>query len=152
AQMAGLAVQNFLSAATGLVVALALIRGFARHCVAAIGNFWVDTVRATLYVLLPLSIVLAVLLVAHGTIQNLSPYRHASLLETLDVPAAHGTQTLPMGPVASQVAIKVLGTNGGGFFNANSAHPFENPTPFTNLIQIIAILLIPLALTHTFGK
>ena len=150
-QMAGLTVQNFLSAATGLVVAIAVIRGFARHSAMAIGNFWVDLTRATLYVLLPLSAVLALLLVSQGVIQNFDPYKPATSFET-----AAGTttkaQTLPMGPVASQESIKELGTNGGGFFNANSSHPFENPSMSSNLLETIAILLIPFALTFTFGK
>jgi K+-transporting ATPase ATPase A chain len=146
-QMAGLAVQNFLSAATGMAVAIALARGFARHTVQTIGNFWVDVTRSTFYVLLPLSVVLALVLVSQGVIQNLDGNREATTVQ-----ATTQTQTLPMGPVASQESIKELGTNGGGFFNANSAHPFENPTPFTNLLQVIAILLIPFALTYTFGK
>jgi len=144
-QMCGLAVQNFLSAATGIVVAIVLIRGFVRDSTRAIGNFWVDLTRATLYILLPLSALLAVFLIAQGAIQNLSAYHDVTTLEG-------ARQTLPMGPVASQEAIKELGTNGGGFYNANSAHPFENPTPLTNLAEIAAILLIPFALTHTFGR
>ena len=144
-QMAGLAVQNFLSAATGIAVAIALIRGFARHTVQVIGNFWVDVTRSTLYILLPLAAVLALILVSQGVIQNFDGYKDVHTITAT-------TQTLPMGPVASQEAIKELGTNGGGFFNANSAHPFENPTPLTNLLEIVAILLIPFALTYTFGK
>lgn len=124
-QMLALTVQNFLSAATGIVVAIALIRGFARHTVQSIGNAWVDLTRITLYVLLPLSLVFAVFLVSQGVIQNIAAYQEVTTLE-------NATQTLAMGPVASQEAIKMLGTNGGGFFNANSAHPFENPTPLTN--------------------
>jgi potassium-transporting ATPase potassium-binding subunit len=173
-QMAGLAVQNFLSAATGIAVAVALIRGFARHSAQAIGNFWVDVTRATLYILLPLAAVLALVLVSQGVIQNFDGYKDAVTVETLTYQnpktdangdaikdaagnpitetASTRTQTLPMGPVASQESIKELGTNGGGFFNANSAHPYENPTPVTNLMEIIAILLIPFALTYTFGK
>ena len=173
-QMAGLAVQNFLSAATGLVVAIALIRGFARHTAATIGNFWVDITRSTLYVLLPLAAVLALVLVSQGVIQNFDTYKDATTLEktTYQNPkvdadgnpvkdaagnpvteaATTQTQTLPMGPVASQEAIKELGTNGGGFYNANSAHPYENPTPLTNLLEMLAIFVIPLALTYTFGK
>ncbi len=143
-QMTGLAVQNFFSAAAGMAVAVALIRGFARHTVESIGNFWVDMTRSTLYILLPLSIVLALLFVSQGVIQNFSPYK---TIETLSDTA----QTLPMGPVASQEAIKQLGTNGGGFFNANSAHPYENPTPFSNFIEMLAIFLIPGGLCHTFG-
>ena len=144
-QMLALAVQNFLSAATGIVVVIALIRGFARHTVQSIGNFWVDLTRITLYVLLPLSLMFAVLLVSQGVIQNFSAYQEVTTLET-------ATQTLAMGPVASQEAIKMLGTNGGGFFNANSAHPFENPTPLTNFLQMLAIFLIPAALCYTFGQ
>ena len=144
-QMLALTVQNFLSAATGIVVAIALIRGFARHTAQSIGNAWVDLTRITLYVLLPLSLVFAVFLVSQGAIQNFSAYREAATLE-------NATQTLAMGPVASQEAIKMLGTNGGGFFNANSAHPFENPTPLTNFFQMLAIFLIPGALCHAFGR
>jgi K+-transporting ATPase ATPase A chain len=173
-QMAGLAVQNFLSAATGIAVAIALIRGFARHTVATIGNFWVDVTRSTLYVLLPLSVVLALALASQGVIQNFDGYKDATTVEKLTYQnpktdaagnplkdaagnavtetATTQTQTLPMGPIASQEAIKELGTNGGGFLNANSAHPFENPTTVTNLLEILAILLIPFALTYTFGK
>ena len=164
-QMAGLAVQNFLSAATGIVVAVALIRGLARHSVRAIGNFWVDITRATLYVLLPLAIVIALALVSQGVIQNFSAYRQATLVQPVTysrraTDAAGNpvmrtvrttTQTLPMGPVASQEAIKELGTNGGGFFNANSAHPYENPTALSNFIEMLAIVLVPAALTYTFG-
>ncbi|MBC3936010.1 potassium-transporting ATPase subunit KdpA [Undibacterium sp. CY7W] len=173
-QMLGLSVQNFLSAATGLAVAIALIRGFARHTVQSIGNFWVDLTRGTLYVLLPLAFLFATGLMSQGVIQNFDAYKTADLLEKLDytvpkVDAAGApvldaagkpvleaqsttTQILPMGPVASQEAIKMLGTNGGGFFNANSAHPFENPTPFSNFLQMLAIFLIPAALCITFGK
>ncbi len=164
-QMTGLAVQNFFSAAAGMAIAVALIRGFARHTSQAIGNFWVDITRSTLYILLPLSIVLALLFVSQGVIQNFSPYKTVSTIEAptydnpkLDSqgnPVAEKTttkgQTLPMGPVASQEAIKQLGTNGGGFFNANSAHPFENPTPFSNYLQMLAIFLIPGGLCYTFG-
>ncbi len=173
-QMAGLAVQNFLSAATGIVVAIALIRGFARHTVKTIGNFWVDVTRSTLYVLLPISAVLALVLVSQGVIQNFSGYKDATTVEKITYQnpktdaagnpikdaagnavtetATTQTQTLPMGPVASQEAIKEVGTNGGGFFNANSAHPYENPTPLTNLLELLAIFIIPFALTYTFGK
>ncbi len=126
-QMAGLTVQNFVSAATGIAVAVALIRGLSRRSAEAIGNFWVDLVRATLYVLLPISVVVALVLVWQGVPQNLKPYAHVQTLEG-------GTQTIAQGPVASQEVIKLLGTNGGGFFNANSAHPYENPTPLTNFI------------------
>ena len=173
-QMAGLAVQNFLSAATGIVVAIALIRGFARHTVKTIGNFWVDVTRCTLYVLLPIAAVLALVLVSQGVIQNFDGYKDATTVEKItyqnpktdaagnplkdaagkavNETATTQTQTLPMGPTASQEAIKELGTNGGGFFNANSAHPYENPTPLTNLLEMLAIFVIPFALTYTFGK
>ena len=173
-QMAGLAVQNFVSAATGMAVLVALIRGFARHNASAVGNFWVDLTRTTLYILLPLSTLLALVLVSQGVIQNFSPYRTVPLLEPVSYeqpklddagnplkdaagnPVAERLtvreQTLAMGPVASQEAIKELGTNGGGFFNANSAHPFENPTPLSNFLEMLAIFLIPAALTYTFGR
>ena len=173
-QMVGLAVQNFLCAASGIVVAIALIRGFARHTVQSIGNFWADVTRATLYILLPLSTLLAIVLVSQGAIQNFSAYKNVQTLETLAYQApktdAAGnplkdtagnpvlenlttqTQTLPMGPLASQEAIKILGTNGGGFTNANSAHPYENPTPLSNFLEMLAMVLIPAALTYTFGK
>jgi K+-transporting ATPase ATPase A chain len=144
-QMAGLTVQNFVSAATGLAVALAFIRGLVRHTTRQIGNFWFDLTRATLWVLLPLSFLLALVLVSQGVIQNLSPYQTMRTLEG-------GTQTIALGPVASQEAIKELGTNGGGFFNANSAHPFENPTPLSNFLEMLAILLIPAALPFAFGR
>ena len=144
-QMLALTVQNFLSAATGIVVAIALMRGFARHTAHNIGNAWVDLTRITLYVLLPLALAFAVVLVSQGVIQNFAAYQDVTTLE-------HATQTLAMGPVASQEAIKMLGTNGGGFFNANSAHPFENPTPLTNFLQMLAIFLIPGALCYTFGR
>jgi len=144
-QMAGLAVQNFLSAASGIVVAIALIRGLARHSARTIGNLWTDLTRATLYVLLPLALLLALALVSQGVIQNFSAYKDVTTVE-------QHAQTLPMGPVASQESIKELGTNGGGFLNANSAHPYENPTALTNLIEMLAILAIPAALTYTFGR
>nr|WP_155712554.1 potassium-transporting ATPase subunit KdpA [Pseudoduganella dura] len=144
-QMVALAGQNFLSAATGIAVVFALVRGFAARSSASVGNFWVDVSRATLYVLLPLSLLLAVLLMGEGVIQNFDAYRQVATLEG-------GAQTLAMGPVASQEAIKLLGTNGGGFFNANSAHPFENPTALANFIQMIAIFLIPAALCFAFGR
>ncbi|MBL8705684.1 MAG: potassium-transporting ATPase subunit KdpA [Rhodospirillales bacterium] len=144
-QMVGLTVQNFVSAATGIALALALVRGFARQSAQTVGNFWVDLVRATLYVLLPLSIVVALFLVWQGVPQNLGPYVDATTLE-----GAH--QTLSQGPAASQIAIKQIGTNGGGFWNANSAVPYENPTPLSNFIEVLMILLIPAALTHTFGR
>ncbi len=143
-QMAALAVQNFVSAAAGIAVAIALVRGFARHEADRIGNFWVDVTRATLYVLLPISIVAALVLVSRGTIQNVHPYTVATTIEG-------ATQTIAQGPVASQVAITMLGTNGGGFFNANSAHPFESPTPFTNLVHMLLIFVLGAGLTYTFG-
>ncbi len=173
-QMLGLTVQNFFSAATGMVVAIALIRGFARHATQTLGNAWVDLTRITLYVLLPMAFVFAIFLVSQGVIQNFDPYRDMTTLEvtkydaprtgpdgqalkddqgnTLTEPAEAQTQTLPMGPVASQEAIKILGTNGGGFFNANSAHPYENPTPLSNFVQMLSIFLIPGALCLTFGR
>lgn len=173
AQMAALAVQNFLSAASGLVVAIVLIRGFARHGAKTLGNVWVDLTRATLYVLLPLAFGLALVLASQGVIQNFEAGRTVTTLEPAryDTPrldadghsvtgpdgqaltdsATRATQVLPMGPIASQEAIKELGTNGGGYLNANSAHPFENPTPFTNFLELLAIFVIPLALTYTFG-
>ncbi|AKG70431.1 potassium-transporting ATPase subunit KdpA [Serratia fonticola] len=144
-QMAGLTVQNFLSAATGIAVAFALIRAFARRSSATIGNAWIDILRITLYVLLPLSLLIALFFVSQGTLQNFLPYLHVTTLEGAQ-------QTLPMGPVASQEAIKMLGTNGGGFFGANSAHPFENPTVLTNFVQMLAIFLIPCALCFAFGQ
>ena len=152
-QMLGLAVQNFVSAATGMAVLAALIRGIARRSSQTIGNFWVDLVRTTLYILLPLSVVLALALASQGVVQNFRPYQQSALLEPVQgtdgKPVAE--QTLPMGPVASQIAIKQLGTNGGGYFNVNSAHPFENPTPISNFLELLAILLIPAALCYTFG-
>ena len=172
-QMLGLSVQNFFSAATGIVVVIALIRGFARHTAATIGNAWVDLTRTTLYILLPLSFVFAIFLVGQGVIQNFDAYKDVATVEAtkydnpkLDAagqplkddkgnavtePATTQTQTLPMGPVASQEAIKMLGTNGGGFFNANSAHPYENPTPLTNFFQMLSIFIIPGALCFAFG-
>ena len=173
-QMLGLAVQNFLSAATGIVVVIALIRGFAGHSTKTIGNAWVDLTRVTLYVLLPIALIFAVVLVSQGVIQNFSPYQDVTTLDVtrydtprldaaglalkdaqggvLTAPTTSRTQTLAMGPVASQEAIKMLGTNGGGFFNANSAHPYENPTPLTNFMQMLLIFLIPAALCTTFGR
>ncbi|HLG97950.1 MAG TPA: potassium-transporting ATPase subunit KdpA [Bryobacteraceae bacterium] len=144
-QMAALAVQNFASAAAGMAVAVALIRGFARQEKKTVGNFWVDVTRATVYVLLPISVVGALLYVSQGAIQNFKPYTEVTTLEG-------AKQIIAQGPVASQEAIKQLGTNGGGFFNANSAHPFENPTPVSNLLAMFLIFLIPGALTYTFGK
>lgn len=174
AQMLGFTVQNFLSAATGIVVVIALIRGFARHSAQTIGNFWVDLTRTTLYVLVPMAAIIAALLMSQGMIQNFKSYQDVPTLQTTTYAAprldAQGnpvkdakgnpvtvdtqatTQTLAMGPVASQVAIKMLGTNGGGFFNANSAHPYENPTPFSNFVEILAILIIPAALCLVFGN
>ncbi|WP_028535265.1 potassium-transporting ATPase subunit KdpA [Paludibacterium yongneupense] len=172
-QMVALTVQNFFSAALGIAVVAALIRGFARHGSAVVGNFWVDLTRITVYVLLPLSLILSLVFVGQGVIQNLTPYRDVTTVQStvyqqarLDkagapVKDASGkpvldtmtsrTQTLALGPVASQEAIKMVGTNGGGFFNANSAHPFENPTPLSNFVQMLAIFLIPAALCFTFG-
>jgi K+-transporting ATPase ATPase A chain len=173
-QMLGLGVQNFVSAAAGIAVVFALIRGFARHSAQTIGNFWADLYRVTTYLLLPLSFVFALVLVGQGVVQNFSSYQEVATIEPtvyeapkLDaagqpVKDAAGNpvnetvtvarQTLPMGPAASQIAIKQLGTNGGGFFNVNSAHPFENPTPLSNFLELLAILLIPGALCYTFGK
>jgi K+-transporting ATPase ATPase A chain len=144
-QMAGLTVHNFVSAATGIALSLALIRGFVRAEASGIGNFWADLVRCTLYVLLPISILLALVLVWQGVPQNLDPHVSATTLEGVQ-------QTIAQGPVASQEAIKMLGTNGGGFFNANSAHPYENPTPLSNLLQMVAIFAIGAALTNVFGR
>lgn len=143
-QMVGLTVQNFLSAATGIAVAFALIRGFANRSLGTLGNAWRDMTRITLYVLLPLSLLIALFFVSQGTLQNVNGYLDLTTLEGVK-------QTLPMGPVASQEAIKMLGTNGGGFFNANSAHPFENPTALSNVVQMLAIFLIPAALCFAFG-
>lgn len=172
-QMVGLGVHNFVSASTGMAIVIALIRGFSRRKSSAIGNFWVDMTRGTLYILLPISLVAALLLVSQGVIQNFSPYKTVPLVQSIsydkpklddkgaplkDVKGNPVTEsalarevTIPMGPVASQEAIKELGTNGGGFFNANSAQPFENPTPFSNMVEILLILLIPAGLTYTFG-
>ncbi len=144
-QMLGLAHQNFLSAATGIVLAVALIRGFARHSAKTIGNFWVDITRTTLYILLPICIVFTLFLVWQGIPQTFGPYVQATTLEG-------SQQTLALGPVASQVAIKMLGTNGGGFFNANAAHPFENPTAFSNFIQMLSIFVLGAGLTNVFGR
>ena len=153
-QMLALTVQNFVSAATGMAILIALIRGLARRSTATIGNFWVDIVRGTLYILLPLSIVLSLILVSQGVIQNTAGYESAALVDTISAESGGEVtdQLIPMGPAASQVAIKQLGTNGGGFFNVNSAHPFENPTPLSNFFEMLAILLIPAALTYTFGR
>jgi potassium-transporting ATPase potassium-binding subunit len=174
AQMLGLTVQNFFSAATGICVVIALIRGFKRHSAQTIGNFWVDLTRSTPYVLMPLAVVFALVFVSQGAIQNFKAYEDVPTLQTTTYQApktdAQGNavkdakgnpvmqdvkvekQSLPMGPVASQEAIKMVGTNGGGFFNANSAHPFENPTPFSNFMQILAILIIPAGLCVAFGR
>jgi K+-transporting ATPase ATPase A chain len=173
-QMIGLTVQNFVSAAAGMAVLIAFIRSLARKQTTKLGNFWIDLTRGTLYILLPLSILLAIALVSQGVVQTLSPYKQVSLLQPITyqqpVMDSNGkpetdtqgnpvmetitqtTQELALGPAASQIAIKQLGTNGGGFFNANSAHPFENPTPFSNFLEMLSILLIPAALTYTFGK
>ena len=153
-QMLALTVQNFLSAATGMAVAVALARGFAANASKTVGNFWADMARGTLYVLVPLSLVLGVFLVSGGVVQTWQARQEVALLEPVQDGAGHArhTQTLALGPAASQVAIKQLGTNGGGFFNANSAHPFENPTPLTNFAEMLAILLIPGAFCHVFGR
>lgn len=165
-QMLGLAVQNFLSAATGIAVLLAVVRGFTRRSADSVGNFWVDMTRSTLYVLVPFSLVIALLLASQGVVQNFKAYMDVPLVQATTavetVKDAAGkdivkhtpvtTQTLPMGPAASQIAIKQLGTNGGGFFNANSAHPYENPTPLSNFIEMLAIFLIPGGLCITFGS
>ena len=173
-QMLGLGVQNFLSAASGMAVMVALIRGFACRAGTALGNCWVDVTRGTLYILLPLATLLAILLLSQGVVQSFSRYRSVTLVTavTADVPQLDASgaalvdaagkpvthpqtfteQTLPLGPAASQVAIKQLGTNGGGFFNANSAHPYENPTPLSNFLEMLSILLIPAALCYTFGR
>ncbi|HET6932417.1 MAG TPA: potassium-transporting ATPase subunit KdpA [Candidatus Acidoferrum sp.] len=161
-QMAGLAYHNFASAAVGMALAIAVIRGVARKESKTIGNFWVDTTRSLLWILLPLCVAGALVLVSQGVVQNLRPYTQANLVEpqTVEKQAADGsksrdtvtTQVIAQGPVASQEAIKMLGTNGGGFFNANSAHPFENPTPLSNLLQMLMIFAIPSALTYTLGR
>jgi K+-transporting ATPase ATPase A chain len=149
-QMLGLTVQNFVSAATGMAVLVALIRGIAHRSAGTLGNFWVDLVRTTLYILLPLSIVLALVLVSQGVVQTFDDYKTVQLVQ----PGADGSteQIIAVGPAASQIAIKQLGTNGGGFFNANSSVPFENPTPFSNFLEMLSILLIPAALCYTFGR
>lgn len=153
-QMLGMTVQNFVSAATGMAILAALIRGIRQRSSGTIGNFWVDLTRSTLYILLPLSLVLALVLASQGVVQSFLPYQQVQLVEeTSDAEGVTVTeQVLAMGPAASQVAIKQLGTNGGGFFNANSSHPFENATPLSNFLEMLAILLIPAALTYTFGK
>jgi potassium-transporting ATPase potassium-binding subunit len=153
-QMVALAVQNFLCAASGLAVMIALVRGLSRASASSLGNFWIDLTRSTLYVLLPLSIVVALVFVSQGVVQTFSPAHHVALLQaTRDASGNAVTdQVLAVGPVASQEAIKQLGTNGGGFFNVNAAHPFENPTPLSNFVNMFALLVIPAALTYTFGK
>lgn len=153
-QMLGMTVQNFVSAAAGMAMLVALIRGLVRHNAQTVGNFWVDLTRSTLYILLPLSLLWALLLVSQGVVQSFGPYQTVSLVQaTVDGEGNAVTeQVLALGPAASQIAIKQLGTNGGGFFNVNSAHPFENPTPLTNFLEMLAILLIPAALCYTFGK
>jgi len=153
-QMLGLNVQNFLSAATGMAVLIALIRGITRRTAGTVGNFWVDVTRSTLYILLPLALILALVQVSQGVVQNFNTYQPVTLLQgTTDADGnAITQQVLPMGPAASQIAIKQLGTNGGGFFNVNSAHPFENPTPVSNFFELLAIVLIPAALCYTFGR
>ncbi len=157
-QMLGLATHNFWSAAVGLALAIAFMRGIARSESQTLGNFWVDLTRGTLWVLLPISVILALALVSQGVVQNLHPYTRAHLVQQQSQTGSDGktttvtTQTIAQGPVASQEAIKMLGTNGGGFFNTNSAHPFENPTPFSNLLEMLAIFLIPAALTVTLGQ
>ncbi|WP_336818604.1 potassium-transporting ATPase subunit KdpA [Cedecea sp. MMO-103] len=144
-QMVGLTVQNFVSAATGIAVVFALIRGFSRHSTSTLGNAWVDLTRVTLYILLPISLVMALFFISQGSLQNFSAYQPYTTIEGVQ-------HLLPMGPVASQEAIKMLGTNGGGFFNANSSHPFENPTALTNFVQMVSIFLIPAALCFAFGE
>jgi potassium-transporting ATPase potassium-binding subunit len=155
-QMLGLTVQNFVSAASGMAVLVALIRGISRHSIQTIGSFWVDLTRSTLYILLPISIILALFLVSQGVVQTFDTYQTANVLDQTAIADVDGNavtqQVLAVGPAASQVAIKQLGTNGGGFFNVNSAHPFENPTPLSNFVEMLAILVIPAALCYTFGK
>jgi K+-transporting ATPase ATPase A chain len=153
-QMLGFTVQNFLSAATGMAVLIALIRSFTRQSAKAIGNFWVDTTRSILYILLPLSLVLALALVSQGVVQTFNESANASLLQSTNDSSGQviNEQVVALGPAASQIAIKQLGTNGGGFFNVNSSHPFENPTPLSNFLEMLSILLIPAALCYTFGK
>jgi potassium-transporting ATPase potassium-binding subunit len=144
-QMVGLTVQNFLSAGTGIVVVIALIRGIANKESNHLGNFWVDITRSVVYILIPLSIVISILLISQGVVQTLQPYQNIETVEGVN-------QTIPLGPAASQVAIKMVGTNGGGYFNANSSHPFENPTPFSNFIEMFSLLMIPMSLPFTFGR
>ncbi|NTV41793.1 MAG: potassium-transporting ATPase subunit KdpA [Syntrophobacteraceae bacterium] len=151
-QMVGLAYHNFVSAATGIAVAAALMRGIARHSAKTIGNFWADLIRINLYLLLPLCFLFAIFLVSQGVVQNFHPYVTAQTSESMEPGGAAGTQTIAQGPVASQVAVKMLGTNGGGFMNANASHPYENPTPLSNFLQMLSIFLIPSGLTTTLGR
>ena len=153
-QMVGLTVHNFLSAAAGIAVLMAVIRGFTRHTAQTIGNFWVDMTRSVLYILIPLALVLSIVLMSQGVVQTLSKYKTANLLESAQNSSSQTVtqQIIAVGPVASQEAIEMLGTNGGGFFNTNAAHPLQNPTPLTNFLEVLAILLIPAALCYTFGK
>jgi K+-transporting ATPase ATPase A chain len=153
-QMTALAVQNFVCAASGMAVLVALVRGISRKTTSTIGNFWVDLVRSTLYILLPISILFAVAFVSQGVVQTFSDYKSVALLQPTQDADGHAVinQIIALGPAASQIAIKMIGTNGGGFFNANAAHPFENPTPFANFLNIYGLLLIPAALTYTFGR
>jgi K+-transporting ATPase ATPase A chain len=152
--MLGMTVQNFVSAATGMAIVIAMIRGISRHTAETIGNFWVDLTRSVLYILLPLAFVLALVLVSQGVVQTFSQSKMAALLQPATDSSGNVVtqQVIAVGPAASQIAIKQLGTNGGGFFNANSAHPFENPTPLSNFLEMLSILLIPAALCYTFGK
>jgi K+-transporting ATPase ATPase A chain len=153
-QMLGFTVQNFLSAATGMAILVAMIRGFVRHSTKTIGNFWVDMSRSVLYILLPLSLILALLLVSQGVVQTFNSAQEVPLLQPTQYASGQSIneQMIAIGPAASEVAIKQLGTNGGGFFNVNSSHPFENPTPLSNFFEMLAILLIPAALCYTFGR
>src|SRR6478609_8367302 len=153
-QMIGLAIHNFTSAAVGISIAAALVRGIARHSASTLGNFWVDVTRTTLYLLVPICLVFAVFLVSQGTIQNFKAYQTAKLVEVINVPGSPPVteQTIVQGPMASQAAIKMLGTNGGGYTNANSAQPFENPTPLANFIQMLSIFAIGSALTYYLGR
>ncbi len=153
-QMIGMTVQNFLSAATGMAILVALIRGFTRHNASTIGNFWVDLTRSVLYILLPISLLLSLALVSQGVVQTFENYQTASLLQSVQASdnSTVSNQVIAVGPAASQIAIKQLATNGGGFFNVNSAHPFENPTPFSDFLEMLAILAIPAALCYTFGR
>jgi K+-transporting ATPase ATPase A chain len=153
-QMIGLTIQNFVSAATGMAILVALVRGFMRHSAKTIGNFWVDMTRSVLYVLLPLSILLALVLVSQGVVQTFHSSQEVALVQSTQDASGQtvNQQVIAVGPAAAQVAIKQLGTNGGGFFNVNSSHPFENPTPLSNFLEMLALLLIPAALCYTFGR